>query len=184
MTRVFPPWVPLTRQQITDLVEHALEEGEVVDTAITDALFPDGAPRVWAFWSDDAQAIYFEAVEYHSERRKTFLVEPVLVQPDVPTPARRKHRITPADGWRVVAESMKAEPKHLRLTWPDMAARLGVQPRAAEHLLKSRLGFRFAGYVGGRSVERGPCVECGKLHPMNDISPAYTGPCCASAQAA
>jgi hypothetical protein len=184
MPRAYPSWVPLTRDQITAVIEEALTEGEVADAAITTALYPQGAPAVWALWHEDAQAIYFEAVEYHSERRKSFLVEPVLVQPDTPRPARRRHRITPEDGWRVVEESSRAEPEHVRLTWPDIAARLGTERRAAEHLMKARLGFRFGGKVGSRTVERGPCVECGKLHPAEDFRGGNRGPCCASEQAA
>jgi hypothetical protein len=183
MMRLYPPWVPLTQQQIIDVVEAALGDGIPVDTAITAALYPVCVPHLWADWHDEARAIHLEAIEYHCRRRKTFLVEPVLVQPATPRPSRRRHAITPARGWEVVGESMQA-PLKVRLTWRDMAKRLGVQKRAAEHLLLKRLCFRFGGPKGQRVVVVGPCVACGEPHDVGVLSAARQGPCCTASQAA
>jgi hypothetical protein len=183
--QTYLPFSPLSREEIVVVVERVLARfGELtMDAEITAALYPSGAPWRWADWSPDAGAIYMEAVELFCQRRKEVMRKPVLMQPADNRPSRRRHQITTDDGWRAVNESLR-EPPERRLTWPDLGRRLGVHPRAAEHLLKGRLGFRFTGIYQTREIVRAPCLECGKLHPMEDINLSRHGPCCAVSQAA
>jgi hypothetical protein len=183
--QTYLPYSPLSREEIVVVVERVLARfGELtMDAEITAALYPSGAPWRWADWSPDAEAIYMEAIELFCRRRKETMRRPVLMQPEDNRPSRRRHVITTDEGWRAVNESLRESIEN-RLTWPDLGRRLGVHPRAAEHLLKGRLGFRFTGRYQTREIVQGPCMECGKLHPMGQIDRHRHGPCCAAKQAA
>jgi hypothetical protein len=182
-----PPFVELARVDIDRLVESAVSEGDPIDSAITAALYPDGAPQRWRDWHRDAVAIYDEAVELFGIRRREMLaaLEMVDTVNRNGRRSRRQQNITPARGWAVVRESMGAAPS-LRLTWPALAQRLGVRPRAAVHLFANRLGFRFGG--GGKMGERviidAPCGQCGIVHPAGAFVDRDEGPCCIESQLA
>jgi hypothetical protein len=163
------------------IVTQMVEQGHPIDAAITSALYPRGAPRRWADWSDEAKDIHLEAVEQYMRVRKALLVEPAKEEP---TRLKRRHKITRERGWEVVRESMAAINEKGRLTWADLATRLGVTPRAAQHLLKDRLGFRFTPpNTRARAIVYAPCAACGIIHPAAEYRTRDTGPCCGAKQA-
>lgn len=185
MTRVYPPWTALTHDDIARIVAEAVEEGDPIDPVITAALYPKGAPKRWADWHEEAKDIHLEAIEQYVRQRRAAMAEPEKEEHAVPTRTKRRHKITRERGWAVVRESMRAEPEKERLTWADLAARLGVSARAAQHLLKDRLGFRFTPpNTRARAIVYAPCVTCGTIHPAAEYRTRDTGPCCDAQQAA
>lgn len=183
MIRICPPWTALSHGDITRIVADAVAEGEPIDPVITAALYPRGAPRCWADWSEEAGDIYFEAVELYVRERRATMVPPEKEDHAVPVRIRKRHRITRERGWQVVRESMAADDGE-RLTWADLASRLGVSARSAQHLLKDRLGFRFTRPNKPRAIVYAPCVACGTIHPAAEYRSRDTGPCCVAQQVA
>lgn len=155
-------------EEVHVLVQRALREGAPIDRLANAAIFPEGSPRTWGEWPSSARDAWQGIVAiYTAERPATPASPPQAPRPDGGRPSSYPE-ISHEQAWRAVLDSMHAHPTS-RLTWPDLAQRLGVSRRAAQHHLVARMGFAFHGQRGQRTLAYAPCLGCRNPTPYAEM---------------
>lgn len=63
------------------------------------------------------------------------------------------------------------------LTWPKLAARLGIGERRAKYHVGTVYGFRFTGRGRSRHLVRAPCAACGGSHAVATLRAGWCAGC-------
>jgi len=173
-------------------VERALR-GEVLDHLMMPELFPGGTPELWRDWPLAAREAWDDAAHRFTMRFRALSEQhegrPLVDRREMDHRRqyrRREHvRLTLAQAWSAVEASMAHPDPRVRLTWLDLTLRLAalvgghpiVRQRAAQHQIRSRLGFEFGGRPGVRRILRAPCIVCGEVVEAREIEDRTCGGC-------
>lgn len=156
-------------EEVHVLVQRAIQDGIAIDHLANYTLFPEGSPRSWGDWPAEAKDAWQGIVAMYSAERRAVPAPPL---PAPPRPSGGRPTTNPelslAQVWHAVMASMDADAS-LRLTWPDLSARLGVTRRVTQYQMLGRLGFAFRGPRGQRLLTSAPCLRCAEQKPYADL---------------
>ena len=158
------PFRPLTIDELDRIVQGAARGEYVLDEALSLAMFGTYAPEWWNDWPQEARDTWDAAVSlwsFYTRGRWSGRADPVSVE----------------EAWLALEESAAVKNQMMRLSWNDLAMRLGTLPRKAEYQIKRRLGFVLMNQPPHRLLVRGPCVECGEVYDIERLTAWMCGSC-------
>lgn len=151
----------LSEAELIELVERALAGEGALDRLYSQAVFGGEPPRMWRQWPTGARDGWDAAVRLYFARKA-----------ETAPPERINDLLEAPRAWDAVEESMQLSIEEGRLSWADLARRLGMGERQALHMLSARLGFRIVSPDKKgvrRRLEAGPCVVCLKVEEVGRL---------------
>lgn len=148
----------LSEEDIAYLAEQGLRGPVPLEELFNQAVFGGPPPRAWRRWPqharddwDAAARAYFRLYESEREEREA-----------------RAEAIDLLRAWEAVEASMESDDTWTRLSWSDIAYRLGVTERQVTHVLRDTLGFQVRGQPHERELIQAPCLVCGEVFDLED----------------
>lgn len=151
----------------------AVEGEDCLDRLACTLIFgnPKGPPRT-ADYSPEAWASWTECVLTYDTLRDEFAL----------TGDRKRQanvrRIPVEEAWAALLYASEENPQEAqRFSWALVGEILGVGARAAQYQLLQRLGFKVKGTSEGRGVIAGPCLGCGDIKKLGDLTELHCNSC-------
>jgi hypothetical protein len=157
----------LTRQDIRELVQRAREEHRPLDHLLAETILPRGKKPIYdRDWPPEARRLWLVAVDIWFEQRRQ--------EPKRPERTRRRCEQPPTleDTWSVILEAAPVRGCWWNvpgLTWPQIAAQLGVSARVCVYHFCDVFGWRFTGRGAFRRVTHAPCRRCGRVRSVTRL---------------
>lgn len=156
----------LTNEEIMDVALRAIDGEDALDRLVCLEVFgnPKG-PKLWAYYSEEAIESWDESVRMYDALR-----EEMALTGD----RKRKEnvrRITIDEAWAALLHTSKEEAQgEDKFSWARVGEILGIGARAAQYQLLQRMGFKVKGTSDRRGVYAGPCLECGRVVKLKELT--------------
>src|SRR5690606_33485150 len=132
----------LSEDEIVDLAIRALDGPESLDALFAQEVFGGRAPLWWRDWPPHAQRAWDASVRMGSRVRDLGGMGEAVAPP---TARIDGDGVSVDQAWDVVPASRAQQNAERRLSWAELAYRVGRNPQRAERFLRKEFGFAFAG---------------------------------------
>lgn len=170
----------IAHECIEQMVDESFATKTPLERIFNRTVFGGKPPTMWGDWPQWARDAWDTAARMWVYRYRGYTNSSRQRAPNTSI-------VSIAQAWKAVCESSRQRDPMVRLSWQDIARRLGISPKSASYQF-GKLGFAFGGVFGSatnpRELVAGPCVMCGKPTLMDDLDPFYVAcsPCYAASK--